>query len=518
MTTQAEEEPEMPRQSLARRTIARLVEGMDSGPSAAITQVIQLIQEITAKADTISVDQLSELVGRDLAAMTKVLSVANTIGFNPSGAEVSTVHQAIQTIGFDKVLNIAIALLLLESCESGAAGKEKQNVSALALASGTLAQAILEQRGGADPDQAFVCAALRSYGQLLLVNFLPEEFQRARDLQTDSKQIWDSCCRGVFGLSSLQTGLEMLSLSQVSKSLLNTLRPVSLDLVNSKIHSSADLLLIVGEFSTRFCEQVASGTGDLSQMKKQALQLAGQYGVGLALDEAALDEIFERTERKLSSFGKAHGLKGFSSSLIKRLVSGGTKSASHGSRDAPTSCGAAASLSGTEGRGLQRMILQLGLESGGPRPSLQDALAPVLEMLHEELNLAQSVVFLRDEILPTWSARVGRGTLFTSIRSQPLLSTESKNIFTICLVRGEDVLIQSPNEPSIRKYVPEWLLRPAKDHPLLLLSLKDSTGTFGVICGLAASERSLGLTSQFAAPLKELRTALASLDRVDIAA
>ena len=69
-------------------------------------------------------------------------------------------------------------------------------------------------------------------------------------------------------------------------------------------------------------------------------------------------------------------------------------------------------------------------------------------------------------------AGVGRGRLFTSIRSQPLL----------------------------------------------LLSLKDSTGTFGVICGLAASERSLGLTSQFAAPLKELRTALAILDRVDIAA
>lgn len=516
MTKEVAVEPEAPGQTLARRTIARLVEGLESGRSAAITQVIQLIQEITSKVDTISVDQLAELVGRDLATMTKVLGVANTIGFNPTGAEVSTVHQAIQTIGFDKVRNIAIALLLLESCESGDGCNEKQNVSALALASGTLAQTLIEQRGGADPDQAFVCAALRSYGQLLLVNYLPEDLQKARGLQTKGGQSWDACCREVFGLSALQIGSEMLSLSQVSKSLLNTLRPVSLDLVNSKAHTSSELLLIAGEFATRFCEQAATSTGDIEELKKQALQLARQYGVSLQLDEDAVEAIFERTERRLASFGKAQGLQGFTSVLIRRLVPGKKKSPSGGTT-ALIKAAAATGAPGS-GAGLNRMIAQLGLGGGGQRPCLQDALTSVLEVLHEELHLAQSVVFLRDEILPTWSARVGRGELFESIRSQPLLSTDTKNIFTICLLRGEDVLIQSPNDPSIRKYVPEWLLPHAKAHPLLLLSLKDSTGTFGVICGLAASQRSLGLTSQFSGPLKELRLALAGLSRVDIAA
>ena len=146
----------------ASRTIASLMEAMETRPSAAFTQIVRLIQEITSKAESISVKELAEVIGSDLSTMTRVLGVANTIGYNPTGADVTTIQQAVQTIGFEKIRNIALAILLLESAERGAAGAACRQVAGHALSSATIAAALTEEAKGADPEQTFVCAALRS--------------------------------------------------------------------------------------------------------------------------------------------------------------------------------------------------------------------------------------------------------------------------------------------------------------------------------------------------------------------
>ncbi len=505
-----------------RRTVALLQEAIESGKSAAITQVIQLIQEITARADTISVGQLADLISRDLATMTKVLGVANTIGYNPTGAEVTTVNQAIHTIGFDKIRNLAMALLLLESAEQGSGIRERQQVAAQALASGTFAQALMEQRGGADPEQAFVCAALRNYGQLLLANFLPEDYARARQLVEEGKKTMDAACRETFGLAPLDVAYEILSLSQVAKSLLATLRPTTQDLIKSKYHTSAELLVVVSDFAAQFCDKAASKPWEGDQLKAEAARMARDFGVAVSLPEEEFETVFERAERKLNSFGQAQGLKVFSSPLIHKFCrtvgsfSGGELPKK--GKPAASRTPAAVVPAASSGSNIDQWISMLGDAGSGVRPTLQNALVGVVELLFKELRLAQCVVFLRDDILPTWSARVGRGPLFESIRSQPLLSIDSRNVFTICLTRGEDVLIQAPNEPSIRKYLPDWLRSHVEGHPLLLLSLRDSDGTFGVICAVGENEKSVSLTSQLAEPLKALRSSLAGLSRSDIAA
>lgn len=494
-----------------RRTIATLQDAMESGKSAAITQVIQLIQEITAKADTISVSQLADLVSRDLATMTKVLGVANTLGYNPVGAEITTVQQAIQTVGFEKIRNIAMALLLMESAERGEVGKHKQDVAALALASGIMAQALSEQCSNIDPEQAFVCAALRSYGHLLIVNFLPDAYAQAKALTPGIT--WDAACREVFGLTTLELAYELLSSAQLAKGILSTIRTVPKELTESKFHSPSELLLIASDFSNRFCALAAEKAVDGEQLKAEATRMARQYGAALSLDEAAMATLFERTEKRLQGFGQAHGLKMFNNPLIKRLAN---IPAPKAATKAPASPDTKTLRKPNDGDlKFQELISQWGA-NGGRMVSLEEALTQVLQLLHDELKLVQSVIFLRDEILPTWSARLGRGSLFESIRGQSLLSLDSRNVFTICLSRGEDVLVQSPNEPSIRKYLPDWLKSKVEGNPLLLLSLRNGQETFGVICAIGNREQSIGLTSRLAEPLKALRKALAGMTRTEI--
>lgn len=503
---------------LGRRTVSRLLAAMEESHSAAIAQVSHLIQVITSKAETISIDQLADIVSQDLTTMTRLITVANTLGYNPGGAEVTTLQQAIQTIGFEKVRNLAVALLLLESAEKSGVAGEKNQVAAHALASGVVAQAVLGRRGGGNPEQAFVCAALRGYGQLLLVNFLPEDYLRAKELaqRTD----WDNACVQTFGLTALGVSHDVLEASHFSKVLLNTLRPVEVDLIKAPFVSSSQVLMVVSDFSSRLCEWVARVGGTRDEVKAEALRLARDYGRALPLDDASVDLILDRTRRALGSFGQAYGLQMFRSAVIDRLG----RQPEAEPQPAPSS--APAPVAPPQKKGppapgdeIRQMVLRLYDPDPARSLTLDQALEQAIEVLHRELRLRHSVVFLRDHRAGPWTARLGRGELFHVTRSQALLTAETRNIFTICLTRGEDVLIQSPDQPSIRRHIPEWLQPYLSGQPLMLLALRDDRPeTYGVICSVGASHNSLGLASQFAQPLRDLRTRLAGLSRTAMAA
>ena len=501
--------------SLAKKTVRSLLDAMTESHSAAIAQVSQLIQAITSKADTISIDQLADLVSQDLTTMTRLLTVANTLGYNPGGAEVTTLPQAIQTVGFEKIRNVAMALLLLESAEKSNVAGEKQSVAAHALASGVVAQSVLERLGGADPEQAFVSAALRSYGQLLLVNFLPDDYLRAKQLTSDMD--WDCACLEVFGLTSLGVAHDVLEASQLSKSLLNTLCPIDHDLLKAPVVPPTQVLSMVSDYASRLCDWVSKTGGSRDEMKAEAVRLACEYGPALPLVDSDMDQILDRTRKALGSFGQAYGLQGFKSPLIERLGKQPETAPKRSAAEAPK---APVPKKGplAPGDELRQMVLRLYDPDPTHSLTLKQALAQSLEILHRELRLSQSVVFLREARASAWTAKLGRGELFNATRSQPLLSAESRNIFTICLTRGEDVIIQSPDQPSIRKHIPPWLQPYVVGQPLMLLSLRDGADTYGVICAVGENVHSISLTSQFAQPLRDLRTRFAGLNREEVAA
>src|SRR5262249_54233589 len=174
--------PSQPLNPLACQTLALVKEALQTSDAASVVQVIRLIREIADKGHSMPVQQLAEIIARDLTTMSKVLRAANTLGYNPEGIEVTTITQAINIIGFEKVRNLAISLLLVENAEGKVLAEESRAVAGLAVASGLVAQSIMEQKGRLDPEQSFVCAALRNYGKLLLTTFLLSEYQRARQL------------------------------------------------------------------------------------------------------------------------------------------------------------------------------------------------------------------------------------------------------------------------------------------------------------------------------------------------
>ena len=67
---------------LAKQTISTIERSLDNKQSTAINEIIQIIQELASKAFSISIPELSQLIGRDTTITERVISAANTLGFN----------------------------------------------------------------------------------------------------------------------------------------------------------------------------------------------------------------------------------------------------------------------------------------------------------------------------------------------------------------------------------------------------------------------------------------------------
>ena len=94
------------------------------------------------------------------------------------------------------------------------------------------------------------------------------------------------------------------------------------------------------------------------------------------------------------------------------------------------------------------------------------------------------------------------------MRDQLLLNLETQDVFTICLKRGEDVLIANPADPKLRPFIPEWLRGSLNQRTLMLLPLRNGEDIPGVICGIGKDEHSLERMSRFNEALKLMRTEL----------
>jgi len=208
----------------AKETLRRVRAGMESNQVPMVTEIVQIIREITNRVDTVCINDLAEYISREPSTMVRIISIANSLGYNPSGAQITSVRNAIVVIGFERVRNLAISLLLLENAQSGSVAQTNRELASQALLSGLFAAAMCRERLSPDPELAFVCAALRSYGRMLLATFLAEDYAAA--MRAGTGQAAERVYREAFGLTPIELGREVLSGMQLPSSIIDTLTDV----------------------------------------------------------------------------------------------------------------------------------------------------------------------------------------------------------------------------------------------------------------------------------------------------
>lgn len=492
----------------AAQTIARITDALAHSETACVTQVLEIIQEMSNRADRLSVQDLAEIIGRDLTTVTKIMRAANCLGYNPGAVDVTTLTEAIYVIGFERIRNLAISLLLIENAEKRLGGRETQDVAALALTSGLLSQAVVQGTTALNSDQAFVCAALRHYGKLLLSTFLPEGYREALSLSREMG--FDAACRMRFGISALSLGRHILSEGHLPKVIGHCLLDATVGMAESDTLSEQDRLLVIAEFSSRVCELIASPETTEADFEAGLTRLVKTYSNSVSLTSKDVKKMLAAVDQMIGMVGRAEGLQTLSSPLIARI-----HQLAEGRGFSPSKTARISSDAGNGGP--QRLdpfvagVAEVRRLAAASPMDFRQVFAAAARTVSEGLELQSCLIFLKEDAGSMYAPRLGVGPCFEATQDAPVLNPRQKDVFTVCLSRGEDVLIQDPYDSRIAPFVPSWFKELPEPGPFVLLPVRDAQGTFAILCGIGEPGEKIDLNGTRLQHIKALRTVLAAL-------
>ena len=522
---------------LANKTIRRIHGAMEKGPVVGMPEVIRLIQELSTKAFSITINELAEIIEQDVAVTAKVIGSANTVGYNPTGTPVNTVSQSIQVIGFERVRNLALSLLLAENVVMAHNTEEQREVAAFALSSGLMAQTLMESRGG-DPEQAFVCASLRSYGRLLLTTFFIDEYRQAMELAVEKGE--ERAFREVFGLTPIELSNALLRNAQLPRDILRTIQKLPFSLVNSAPVRQEDELLVIADFSVKLCELAMDTTLAPEAFAVKAESFTTENASFLRLDRDDIQDAFKSVLNTYNGFSQTYGLRRSVSGTMRVLSArareeeipadigitalAGPHSAARNRQKKKKAASPASSIpdailftppplpeSETDPEIILGAIHVLIGEIGKEKSDHKRVYADVVSAFVQALSIDDAVLMRRDAN-GRFKVLKGEGKNVVALRGGlESISAEQRDVFGLCLSRREDVLVEDATVGNVARYIPMWLKLNAPLLSLIILPVLSEGEIIGLLCGIRSRGVPLRINVESLQALRALRIHLATM-------
>lgn len=509
---------------LAKKTIAKIAAALEEDQTTAISEIIQIIQELAGKAFSISISELSQLIGRDPTITEKVISAANTLGFNPSGTPISTISEAIHTVGFEKIRNLAISLMLAENAGKHLNTYEQREIAALSVCSGMMAQSLLgETNSNIESELLFVCSSLRNYGKLLMSTFLVDEYREAKSLALDMPS--DAAFREVFGLTPLGLGRLLLESTNLPRSIMSSLREVPPSILDHVTQSQEDEILVMAEFAVCISSIAFDDNISAEDFNQALTETIGRFSKSFPISLEAVNQALIDVETSMSQLNRAIGIRDENSRPIMKLrarVNGDPlpepppESRITSKKRKPVAEMNEAEREEHIDDTYQQETKKLAeLLVPGERIVLKDVYQSVANTIQTALELENCLIFVREEFdTHCLSARYGLGPLFDRVKNRPLIAPDKKDIFSICLARREDILIQDTNAGKIKSVIPEWIHQCSDTTSFIILPISLEKHLFSIIVGTVSHGRAVELKDGDLRYLRIIRNHLATLKQM----
>lgn len=491
---------------LARQTLSRATRALQSGQAAGLPEVVELVQTLSEKAQEISVQELAQVVEKDAAVLTKILSIANAFGYNPTHAPVNTVTAAIQVIGFERIRTLAISLLLFEQSNRLQSPAERRDAAAMALFSGCLAKSAAELGLPIDAEEAFICASLRHFGRIVMLTFMTDEYRQA---QGDARgRTEDEAFRAQFGLTPLELGHELLKAEHLPEEILVTLKKFKPEKMGAAI-SPTEQRLALAEFSEEFCSLVFDSSLSHEAFEKRTQLLGRHYGRALPGIADRIDALLSTTELQLARL-----TEGLGTSVIPRQLNRNLRNRILHKDPVPEpsappdptreALAEAFELTQAHERVLaaqkpetsdkpdvapapetavsQSTIDELGRMALDPLTSDETLYALALGIIAEAFGAPECMLFLKTRANKRELGIIqGRGALWRKLRASASIRPGERTVLGLCLSRRENILIHNAEDASFKQHAPEWLRSESGLGAFVLVPILDRHANHGVL-------------------------------------
>jgi HD-like signal output (HDOD) protein len=493
--------------ALAARTIDRATAALRKEAVACLPEIVKLMRTLSHKASEVSVPDLAEVIQKDAVILSKVIGAANTLGYNPAAVPVTTVTQAIHVVGYERIRSLAMSLLLVEQTNRSRNAEEQREVAALALTAGCIAQAAAESRTLLSPEEAFVCASLRNFGRIVMVTCMIDDYREA--LQLAGEHASDEAFLQIFGLTPLELGHQLLKAADLPEDILITLRALPPEAIANLDTSPGSQMLAITDFSARLAEVALTPDLDAAGFAAKSEELARRYGTALPglADQALL--LIESAAQQLDHFVHTLRIKSLPTRTLSRLKlraaaidPSGSIKAAEPSPVAPARSGSSSTPPLTvpaEPAPLPRIfsweteferISALASSPGTTRDALY---AAALDSIQRGLAAPECVLFTAAANGIDYRVTHGLGSCFPALAAEARARADERNIFGVCLTRGENILIHHAADPKLAPYLPAWLPERRRLGAFVLLPLVRDNKTRGLVLAGWADTRQIVL-------------------------
>ena len=512
------------------QTLDRARAALQSGRGAGLPELLKLIETLSTNHAKITIDELSALIEKDAAVLTRVLTVANTVAHNPGFTPMASVAHAIHQIGFTRVRSLAVSLMLVENA-GNRNPPEQREAAAQALCAGLLAQGCAQSLGSVDADLAFACAALRQFGQILLPAVSVELYREAT--KRFKTQAEDAAYRTLFGLTPLELSRKLLGPARLPEEVTRSLRDCHPESMGGAAASTLDARLLgIADFGGKLARITLDSASNADVFAQRTGKLAERYEKLLPGAADLIAAALQHTDDRMASFtrGSKASLPTASLERIKARVR----------RESPAGATIGENLSTSDARFADDLTAPVGADpttaetepvvvespAVDPTPAAPAALAaatpaPVAEEAAAADSwadqLAQSKAFETQpsaEVAPRaadpWSAPLkmvrdnfgahecwvflpqpggeslplahGSGDRWHQFKTRAALRRDERTVFGVCLTRRENVVIHDTTEATLAAYLPEWF-RQVGNAPgaFLLMPLHEDQKSHGLV-------------------------------------
>lgn len=123
------------------------------------------IRELT-DSEKAAVSELAEAILRDPGMTAKLLRIANSVIFNTTGWQITTVSRAIVMLGFDMVRQVALSVAFVDVFLRGAVRERVLREMGRSFHAAVQARWLAARRHDAQPEEVFIAALLFRFGDM----------------------------------------------------------------------------------------------------------------------------------------------------------------------------------------------------------------------------------------------------------------------------------------------------------------------------------------------------------------
>jgi HD-like signal output (HDOD) protein/tRNA A-37 threonylcarbamoyl transferase component Bud32 len=417
------------------------------------------VTEISRKADAdaeFSAWQLSEAILKDFALTAKLLRMVNSLFASRFGGKVFSVKQAVIILGFDSVRSMALGISVYKLSGQRSAGNnpagrpnkfhdELADTAINSLIAGEIARNLAFKAGIKDTELAMMCAMFRNLGQQLVIEYMPEEYQRILALADSARISRSAAAQRILGTTLPKIGLGVAERWHLPKLMRQAM--ASNPALDSALLRDEDRLAALSKLSNDLCHIIA--TGDRPSYKPLMQRLLATYKRLLTLQDqdvsALLGTVCKSFETRYSAlFGPYHRKARFL--FNARSLTG---------EPAPVERRVAPPLEPDEIASIEQtaQALQQGLAKKTPPDVL---LAQAMSALASGLAAARVILLTmtadRKELEVRYAHGEDSGTLKSQLRV-PI--TQGGDIFSSALRSSKNVVVEDALGPGVMRRLPQ---------------------------------------------------------------